>query len=229
VIAIRDAHSLAEAYNRGLEASDGEIVIFSHDDIDILAADFSRRLLSHFESHDVLGVIGGTQVSGPSWSWSGHPHLRGWITHRSRDDGWYAAALVPQAVTGDAVLLDGVFIAARRAVLDDIKFDEETFDGFHCYDIDWSYRAWQSGYRIGVAGDLLLVHESRGSYDSNWARYADRFCQKFRLPDVPPPPAPFFVEERLQSEDEVKAFFGRLTELSWEKFGSETEENRPPS
>jgi hypothetical protein len=36
VIAIRDARSLAEGYNRGLDRSSGDIVIFSHDDIEFL-------------------------------------------------------------------------------------------------------------------------------------------------------------------------------------------------
>jgi hypothetical protein len=53
------------------------------------------------------------------------------------------------------------------------------FDGFHLYDIDFSYRAFLAGYRIAVPADLLLVHFSLGRYDAAWHQYNRRFLEKF--------------------------------------------------
>lgn len=39
IVAIRDARSLAEAYNRAVAASTADVVVLSHDDIDVLASD----------------------------------------------------------------------------------------------------------------------------------------------------------------------------------------------
>jgi Flp pilus assembly protein TadD len=211
LIPIRDARSLAEAYNRGIAASKGDVVLLSHDDVDILASDFAQRLLGHLSSFDVVGVIGATDLSGPTWRWSGHPYLRGWITHRApREDNWYAAVVDPNPVSGEVVVLDGVFFAARRAVCEAIPFDEQTFDGFHLYDVDWSYRAAQAGYRLAAAGDLLVVHASRGRFDGVWTSYADKFCAKHSLNNVLPPSPSDWAEAVFRTRAEVRAFFGLL-------------------
>jgi tetratricopeptide (TPR) repeat protein len=215
IIPIRDARSLAEAYNRGVAASVGDVVVLSPDDIDILAPDFASRLLAHLSAFDVVGVIGATRMSGPSWSWSRHPYLRGWITHRPDADGeWRAAVVDPRPVAGNIVVLDGVFLAAHRAVLEKVAFDERIFDGFHLYDIDWSYRAAQAGFRLAAAGDLLVVHESVGRYDETWAEYADLFCDKYGIEDLPAPPPAQLFETMFRSPDEVRSYFACLADLA---------------
>ncbi len=220
VIVLRDARSLAEAYNRGVARSTGEIVVLSHDDIDILATDFAARLLRHLERYDVVGVIGGTRMTGPLPIWAGHPHLRGWITHAAASAEWQADLLHPAPVAGAVVVLDGVLLAARRAVFAAVGFDAHTFDGFHGYDVDWSYRAAQAGYTLAAAGDLLLVHASRGRYDDVWQRYAERFCAKHCVGHIDPAPPPYY-ETAFTSRQQVQSFYGML--LKW------AEENKPES
>ena len=216
LIVIRDARSLAEAYNRGIASSRGEVIVLSHDDVDILAPDFAARLHGHMLRFDAVGVMGATELSGPGWNWSRHPYLRGWITHRAPEDREWSAAIVdPRPVAEEIVTLDGVLMAARRAVFNEVQFDDEVFDGFHLYDIDWSYRVAAAGFRIGVVGDLRLVHESRGRFDGEWAQHAERFCAKhcLELGDLPPPPPSQLFEARFGTVGEVHAFFDRLTNM----------------
>ena len=47
ILRIADASSIAEGYTRAVAAATGEIVIFSHDDVEILATDFGHRFRSH--------------------------------------------------------------------------------------------------------------------------------------------------------------------------------------
>ena len=116
IISIRDAVSLAGAYNRGLDFATGDVIVLSHDDIEILATDFSTRLLAHLRSYDVVGVVGSVRMTGPTPLWAGHPYLRGWITHHAPDTAeWRVDLLDPQSVAGDVTVLDGVFLAARRS------------------------------------------------------------------------------------------------------------------
>jgi predicted O-linked N-acetylglucosamine transferase (SPINDLY family)/GT2 family glycosyltransferase len=214
ITVIRDAQSLAEAYNRGIARSSGEVVVLSHDDVEILAPDFAARLQRHLQRFDVIGVMGSTKMSGPAWGWSGHPNLRGWITHHAPDAReWFVDIVDPRCVAGDIVVLDGVFLAAKRLVFDAVRFDGETFDGFHVYDIDWSYRAAMAGFRVGVAGDLLLVHESRGSFDPEWQRYAERFCAKHAVGEMPAAPHRQVFEAALDNADEVRDYFDRLAAM----------------
>jgi GT2 family glycosyltransferase len=214
IVSIRNARSLAEAWNWALRHSVADVVILSHDDVDILAPDFAVRLFERLQAFDVVGVAGSTRMDGPAIGWSGHPHLRGWITHRVPDSvNWQVDVLNPRPVTGDIVLLDGVLLAGKREAFQAVPFDDVNFDGFHLADLDWSYRAAQAGAKLGVAGDLLLVHASRGNYDATWQRYADRFCRKHDAGRSPPAPSSFFGAS-LANPEQVRAFFGYLAELS---------------
>jgi GT2 family glycosyltransferase len=214
IVSIRNARSLAEAYNWALRHSVADVVVLSHDDVDILASDFAVRLFERLQAFDVVGVAGSTRSDGPAIGWSGHPHLRGWITHRVPDSiHWQVDVLDPRPVAGDIVLLDGVLLAGKRDAFQAVPFDDVNFDGFHLADLDWSYRAAKAGARLGVVGDLLLVHASRGNYDATWQRYADRFCRKHDAGRSPPAPSSFFGAS-LDNPEQVRAFFGYLAELS---------------
>ncbi len=213
IIAIRDARSLAEAFNWAARRSIADVLVMSHDDVDILAGDFAERLLDHLRTFDAVGVVGSTRMDGPAVGWSGHPNLRGWITHRAAGEAsWRVDVLDPRPVSADIVILDGVFVAAKREVFRAVPYDATTFDGFHLADLDWSYRASQAGFKLGVVGDLLLVHESRGNYDATWQRYADRFSAKHAAGITPPAPSSFFGAT-LDGADQARAFFEVLEGL----------------
>lgn len=214
IVSIRNARSLAEAWNWAVGHSAADVVLLSHDDVDVLAPDFAARLFDRLRSFDIVGIAGSTRVDGPAIGWSGHPHLRGWITHRAPDsDNWQVDVLHPHPVAGDIVLLDGVLLAGKREAFRAIPFDDVNFDGFHLADLDWSCRAAQAGFKLGVAGDLLLVHASRGNYDATWQRYADRFCRKHAAGRSPPAPSSFFGAS-LNSPEQARSFFGFLAGLS---------------
>jgi len=177
LVQIGDAKSLAEAYNRGAARSSGEVIVFSHDDIEILSADFADRLLAHFAGCDLVGVAGTTRLAGPSWTRAPRPSLHGCVAHESGPGAWVFDWYGPPRAAG-AQALDGLFFAARRTLWEKVRFDERTFDGFHLYDTDFSYRAHLAGFRVGVACDLLLLHSSRGSFDAAWKKYSARFMEK---------------------------------------------------
>jgi len=216
IVAVRNPASLALAYNDIVQGSDADIVVVSHDDIDVLADDFVARLSDALDSFDGVGVVGTTKLAGPAIGWSGHPNLRGWIVHHvPGEDEWSADALHPSAREGIIVALDGVFLAAHRKVFVDVPFEATTFDGFHLYDLDWSYRASDRGYRLGVAGDLLLVHASRGKYGSEWERYAERFWRKHGLTECAPKASSFFGA-RFGAAEQARQFFLLLAGLGRE-------------
>ena len=73
-----------------------------------------------------------------------------------------------------------MLIAATRKVCEAVSFDQETFDGFHFYDLDFSYRAFRAGYKLTVAYDILLIHDSRGVTNAAWERYAQLFARKYQ-------------------------------------------------
>ncbi|HEY1686929.1 MAG TPA: glycosyltransferase [Tepidisphaeraceae bacterium] len=181
LIGIPDAKSLAEGYNRGVARSTGDILIFSHDDVEILGPDFPARLTSHLSHFDLLGIAGARQLINAAWASIGPPEIFGQVVHLLRD-GRFSVDIfgTPTPAVSKIQALDGVFMAARRSLLERIRFDAETFDHFHLYDIDFSYQAYHAGFKIGVANDINLLHHSQGNFDENWQRYAERFDQKWR-------------------------------------------------
>lgn len=181
IIAIRDAASLCEGYNRGVRLARGDYLVFCHDDIEILAPDFAVRLKLDLQTCDIVGVAGTTLLCGSTWVDAGWPHIHGIValppSGQGRELIVYAAR--QRAVAGIQAL-DGLFFAVRREVMENLSFDEKLFDGFHFYDLDFTYRAHLAGYRLAVCSDLLLAHHSRGSFDDAWRGYAEIFLNKHR-------------------------------------------------
>jgi hypothetical protein len=182
IIGIHDARSLAEGYTRGIARSSGELVVLSHDDIRILSPDFAARLVANLERFDLIGVAGTTRIVGGSWLDAGDPYLYVLITSPEPESGRLQTVLLGGGEINIAGMqgIDGVFMAMRREVVESVGFDAAVFDGFHLYDLDFSFRAFLAGYRVAVCRDLVLVHESIGRYDAAWERYAGRFVEKFR-------------------------------------------------
>jgi GT2 family glycosyltransferase len=116
-----------------------------------------------------------------SWFTSGWPVIHGLVVHRVRQRsrfGFECFAPVTQNTRVQAI--DGVFMAATRRVCQAIPFDQVTFDGFHFYDLDFSYRAYRAGFKLGIARHILIIHESMGAHDAVWAHYSQRFVRKFQ-------------------------------------------------
>ncbi len=176
-ILINDARSLAEGYNRGFAQSRGEIIVFSHDDIEIHSTGLGPRLCAALEKLDLVGVAGTSRLAGVKWVSAGQPYLHGRLTHVSNGERWVNYYGSP---SNEIEALDGVFLAARKTLCAAVPFDQTTFDGFHFYDLDFTHRAFLAGFKVGTC-DLDLVHHSVGSYDDeNWQRYAERFLAKHR-------------------------------------------------
>lgn len=179
LIGIHDARSLSEGYNRGIARSRGDVVIFSHDDIEILAPNLTARLRGHLEKFDLVGVAGTDKLIKPLWHSAGPPHIFGQVGYPHQAGGFEVQIYgAPKRAVGGVQALDGVFLAARRSVLDAMRFDEETFQAFHLYDIDFSFRAHLQGFRLAVCNDLMLVHASTGDFGDEWAKHALLFYKK---------------------------------------------------
>jgi GT2 family glycosyltransferase len=186
LIGVHDARSLAEGYNRGIARSRGDVLILSHDDIEILTPDFAARVRDHLSVYDLIGVAGTTRLVAGKWSAAGDPYLFTLMTSPFEGGAGYATAMLgggPLVAPGIQAL-DGVLLALRREVAEAIPFDGEVFDGFHLYDLDFSYRAYRAGFKLAVCRDIAMIHQSTGHYDSIWEAYKRRFEAKYRA-DLP--------------------------------------------
>lgn len=199
IIRVDDARSLCEGYNRGVAraAAAAEHFVFCHDDIEILSGDFLAKLKRHLRAFDVIGVAGTDRVVNPLWSALGPPHIHGQVAHYRPPplDAFDVQIFsTPGRAVGNIQAMDGLFLAARRAVVERVRFDEQTFDGWHGYDVDWTFAAHLGGFRLGVGCDIAVVHRSVGNIQEQaWHEYGRRFLKKYEGRIVPAPRRKFQV------------------------------------
>lgn len=186
VIGIHDAKSLSEGYNRGIARSSGDIVIFCHDDIEILTPAFYQLLCKYLETYDVVGCAGTDHLIESRWVAAGNPFIHGLVAYPA-NDAWpcdrYNVLVwgeLNQLEVPEIQALDGFFFAVKKGVLDRVKFDEINFDGFHVYDMDFTFTAYLSGFRLAVCKDILVAHQSPGNFNAEYQMYRARFAEKYR-------------------------------------------------
>ncbi len=186
IIRVIDARSMCEGYNRALQHCRGDLIVYCHDDIEVATNDLGRRLRRHLEQCDLVGVAGTTRLMAAGWVVAGIPYIHGQVAYVNPNGGYdlYVYGAAARLVRG-AQALDGLFFACRRQVAEGVGFDAVTFDGFHGYDVDFTFRAFLAGYRVAVACDIPLIHASAGNFDEQWQRYAEAFERKHQAKLAP--------------------------------------------
>src|SRR3979411_2338128 len=192
IIGIHDARSLAEGYNRAVQKSRGELLLFSHDDVEIVSGDLAPAVARASASLDVIGVVGTSKVLSGYWPARGPPFLHGWLAQPAPDGQCFYVGVfgVDGPLTTGLQGLDGMFFVAKRAAVEAVAFDEVTFDGFHGYDLDFSYAAHLAGFSVGISAEIAVIHALGGTFGDAWQRYANRSAdkQRARLSSAPLPP-----------------------------------------
>jgi GT2 family glycosyltransferase len=164
----------------------GAIVVFTHDDVHIVDFFWIRKLVMGLEEFDILGVAGNRRrlPGQTSWAfvdergtWDAPENLSGVVGHGKTFPCQLSAfGSSPQACK----LLDGVFLATRKDILDrsGIRFDER-FD-FHFYDLDFCRQAEAKNLRIGTV-PLSIIHESAGHFFTPaWQANRDKYLLKWK-------------------------------------------------
>lgn len=207
------SRGLSAAYNEGVRGAGGDTLVFVHDDVMMMEAGWGLALQGKFAADERLGLVGvaGGQYlfagTRPGWVAAGRPFIHGKVLHEK--DGRFLLTVYSRE-TGDVevVAVDGLFFAVRASLFERVSFDENTFDGFHFYDLDIAMQVRKT-HRVVVTDDIMVRHRSGGSFDGIWRGYADRFFDKYRgeLParcvDAAPDPAhiipfeTFDITERL--------------------------------
>jgi glycosyltransferase involved in cell wall biosynthesis len=167
----QNKYSIFEAYNIGIAQSKGDYWCFIHDDILFHSQDWGKIIQRIFEEDLKVGLIGvaGTKVKTkmPSAWWDCPENLKvlNIIQHLPSGAVEHWQKGFPKNKIEEVVVIDGVFMAARR--LNTIRFSN-TFKGFHNYDLNLCLEYLKKEYKVVVATEILLEHFSMGSINSSW-------------------------------------------------------------
>lgn len=158
----------SEAYNIGASRAVYDILLFLHEDINILTHDWGNKLIRHheIENSGIFGLAGGNYVpKAPS----------GWYTDKE-----YSVINIIQfenleptrqiknfpGLSKRVLAVDGVFICVKKAIFDNYKFDENLL-GYHGYDTELSLRI-SKRYQNYIISNIVLEHYSVGKLDKGW-------------------------------------------------------------
>lgn len=164
----RNDYSICQAYNLGIKRAKGNILCFMHADVSFCTLGWGNRVKRHL-ADKTIGLIG---VAGnhfaprlPQAYWSSATTS---VNISQNNKIWKQEFVSPSQGVSDVVMVDGVWMCARRELFEKISFDDLNFTGFHCYDSDLSMQVHLLGLRVCVVFDILLNHDSLGSKNKEW-------------------------------------------------------------
>jgi Glycosyltransferase like family len=181
---------LPHVYNIAIEEAkkDPAILIFIHDDVELLDFFWPYHVLEGLKSFDVIGLAGNKRrIPGqPAWCFI---ETKTW----TRDDKANLSGMVPWGSTWPphgqgyfgptcqpVKLLDGVLLAcaSETLVASGLAFDER-FE-FHFYDMDFCRQAERANLRMGT-WSIALVHASNAPFGTPawWDGYS-RYIEKWQ-------------------------------------------------
>ncbi|WP_082811921.1 glycosyltransferase [Clostridium sp. Marseille-P299] len=146
IITVREAKSMAEAYNAAMESSDAKYKVYLHQDVFIINQNFISDMLNVFRTdHKIgmLGLIGGVKIpeSGVIYN--------AWNCGRTIASD-YSSALDIHFYQKEPYIyveaLDGMLLATQY----DIRWREDILKQWDFYDISQSFEFLRAGYRIVI-------------------------------------------------------------------------------
>jgi len=198
--------SLTEVYNKILNDSSNDIVVLCHDDIYFDTKNWGNKILNHFKrnkDYGVLGLAGTTNMPKSAKWWEDFSKMKGIVNHEHEGKKWeskYSASKGNQL--DDVVLVDGLFIVINKQNIKQ-NFNED-IKGFHFYDVDFSFRNFIEGVKIGVMYDVRVTHKSIGQTNEQWEKNKNVFAEKYK--DV----LPVKVKRNLNIDSPLKVLLSCL-------------------
>ena len=179
---INKGESLTKFYNKALAETKNDIVVFAHDDIIVETKQIANRIVRMFENNPEYGIIGvaGTKyLSNTGRWWDERKSMYGKVAHTHEGKTWLSAYSPDQDKRlEETIIVDGVFFAVNKNRIKQ-NFDEAV-EGFHFYDVDFSFRNHLEGVKVGVTTEIRINHMSIGMTNEQWESNRVQFADKFK-------------------------------------------------
>ncbi len=177
---------LCRVYNHCAAQAKYDLLCFVHEDVRFLTDGWGGLLAPQLRAPEtgVVGFAGSIlklrRLTG--WNTCGRDVRANYVQHMR--GGRHPRRIGPSGADfSPVVTLDGLCLLTRREVWRESPFDERTFPGFHCYDLDFSLSA-ALRHTNYVCRMVLVEHFSEGSFSRAWVDGMERLHAKWspRLP-----------------------------------------------
>lgn len=183
------SYSIFQAYNIGVRRAGYPFLCFMHDDVRHHTHRWGEKIINHFKDEKVgmLGVGGTTYMPVIPGIWWGVNSDEQTYSTRQYSLDTDRNNLTNQHTTynnplnetvSDIVALDGLFFCVRKELFEEIGFDE-SYGGYHFYDIDISMQVLRAGFRLQCIYDILIEHISASNLNTSWINASRVFFDKW--------------------------------------------------
>ncbi len=179
------SQSLSSVYNELAACAKYNILIFLHEDVYFFSQNWGKSIIdiNNDTSIGLIGLIGSNTITKVPSGWAkqdrrfncGHILQRG-----DKDISEYHNTTKDETTCQDVIVIDGVFMATRKSIWEDIRFAENELPGFHGYDFDFSMQVIQK-YRVVVTDSILIEHFSKGNFSKEWIEVTVKLNKKWSI------------------------------------------------
>jgi len=175
-------HSLTEAYNIILEQASNDIVVLCHDDIYFEKGNWGNKVIKHFKrnpDYGIIGVAGSKYMPKTGMWWEVQTEMIGIVNHEHEGKKWTSKYSESKGnKLDDTVIVDGLFMVVNKPNLK-TNFNEEV-KGFHFYEVDFCFRNFLEGVKVGVFYDVRITHKSIGMTNEQWEKNRQQFAETYK-------------------------------------------------
>lgn len=179
-ISIKEADSIANAYNEAINNTDAKYKIYLHQDVYIINKNFIYDIINLFEENSEIGMIGviGSKTIPKSGVWWDSNLKSGQVydSHTGKIELLKFGNITKDFENVKAI--DGLIMITQY----DIPWKEELFDGWHFYDISHSLDYIREGFKVVVPkqDDCWCIHDC-GLVDisNGYEKYKEIFLQEY--------------------------------------------------
>ncbi|MCQ2082952.1 MAG: glycosyltransferase family protein [Bacteroidaceae bacterium] len=181
-------YSIFQAYNKGACLSRGDNLCFMHEDLFFHTKDWGFKVENYLKDSQI-GVLG---VAGVGFvPVQGDARMCGYAWRKFNWDRYYTLEKNPRSVLDrntfksaghlyETAVVDGLWFCMPRSLFQFVKFDDDTYGGFHLYDLDISMQALMTGRKVMLCDDIIVEHDSVGIFNDMFADNLDRFIEKWK-------------------------------------------------
>jgi len=194
----QNQYSIFRAYNEQAKRSKYPYLCFMHEDILFHTQDWGQKVVNYFEKDEkvgLLGVVGGHYAPRYPVPWWRSGLLSGQCLQghyeTTRNKQYFTTLdryfdFIQDKPQIEVASVDGLWFCIKKELFYNenrlccIEFDEKTYPGFHCYDIDICFQVWNIGLKVIVVSDVLIEHKSHGHGDVQWRKNLLKFYFKWQ-------------------------------------------------
>lgn len=179
---INKGEGLTKFYDKAIKEAKNDIIVFCHDDITIETKQIAKKITKLFDDnpeYGILGVAGTKYMSASGRWWDDKKKMYGRVAHTHEGKTWlseYSGDLGNNVE--ETVIVDGVLFSVHRGRI------KEQFDlnvkGFHFYEVDFCFRNYLAGVKVGVHTNVRVNHQSIGATNQEWEDNREVFAEKYK-------------------------------------------------